>query len=75
LSVKRNTSLYLTKKEYSFVSNMAEQCAGNGVSQVSPSMILRNMIRLLHQLEVNVSGVKTEDQLLKQLQIAVQRKR
>ena len=52
---------------------MVEQCARNYGSEISRGAILRALIRLLQQLEVDVSGVKTEDQLLQRMQNAVKR--
>ncbi len=69
--MSRNTSLHLTEKEHSFIINIAKQCANNGGSGVSEGAIVRTMVRLLQKLDVNVSGVKTEDQLLARLQNAV----
>lgn len=68
----RNIPLHLTEKEYTFILNMAEQSESSDSSGISKGAILRAMIRLLQQLEVDVSGVKTEDQLLKRLQNALQ---
>ena len=64
-------SLDLKVAEYSFITNMLDQCASKSVSGMSVDAILRTMVRLLQQLEVNVSGVRTEDQLLGRLQNAV----
>lgn len=66
-----NISLSLTGAEYSFLTNMLDQCASKSVSGMSVDAILRTMVRLLQKLEVNVSGVRTEDQLLGRLQDAV----
>jgi hypothetical protein len=75
LRASRNTSLYLTEKEYSFILNIAEQSAVNGRSGVSKGAILRTLLRLLQHLEVDMSGVKTEDQLLQRLESAVEKSR
>ena len=66
-----NTSLNFREHEYSFILKLAEQCASNGGFQISRSEILRVLIRLLQHLKVDISGVKTEDQLLQRLQGAV----
>jgi len=46
---------------------MAEKCA----NEVSQDEILCTMIRLLNRLDVDVSEVKAEDQLLERLKDAV----
>ena len=66
-----DASFNLRKKEYSFILNMARQCEGNGGSQMPIGDVLRALIRLLQHLDVNVSGVKTEDQLLQRLKDAI----
>jgi hypothetical protein len=75
LRASRNTSLYLTKKEYSFILNIAEQSAVDGSPGVSKGAILRTLVQLLRHLEVDMSGVKTEDQLLQRLEDAVEKSR
>ena len=72
LEGSRNISLNLTEVEYSFIMNMADQCAGKGVPDVSAAAILRATVRLLQHLEVDVSGIKTEDQLLNRLRNTIQ---
>ncbi len=67
-----NTSLHLTQREYFFILNMAKRGANDGVTELSKGAVLRAMVRLLQQLRVDVSGVRTEDQLLERLQNAVQ---
>jgi hypothetical protein len=51
---------------------MAKQCEGNGGSLMSTAAICRVLIRLLQHLDVDVSGVKNEDQLLQRLQHAIE---
>jgi len=65
-------SLDLSAAEYSFVTNMADQCKSKAGAEVSAEGVLRTMVRLLQRLEVNVSGARTEDQLVDRLQAAVQ---
>lgn len=67
-----NTFLELREQEYSFILNIVKQCEGKGDSQMSSEAILRALIRLLQHLNVDVSGVKTEDQLLQCLQKAIE---
>ena len=71
MTSSNNTSLHLTQKEYAFMQNMAEQCAGSGSYEISTATILRTMVRLLQHLEVNLLEVETEDQLLERLQSAL----
>ena len=66
-----NISLHFTENEHSFILSMARQCAVNGSSVISKGAILRTLIRMLQRLEVDVSGVRTEDQLLQCLQDAI----
>lgn len=68
-----NISLHFTEEEHSFVLNMVKQCASDGGFRVSKGTILRSLIRLLQQLHVDASEVKTEEQLLQRLQDAVKR--
>ena len=71
--VNCNTSLDLTitKEEYSYILDMAKRGADVDDTALSKDVILRAMIRLLQRLPVDVSCVKTEDQLLERLQNAV----
>lgn len=75
LRASRNTSLYLTEKEYSFVTNIAEHSTSDRNPGISKGAILRTLIRLVEHLDVDVSGVKTEDQLLQRLEDAVKKSR
>ena len=75
LRASRNTSLYLTEKEYSFVTSIAEHSVSHGDPGISRGSILRTLIRLVQHLEVDMSGVKTEDQLLQRLEDAVKKSR
>ncbi len=68
----RHISLHFTEKQDFFVSNMIEQSMRNGSSGMSKAAILRTMIKLLQQLDVDVVGVCTEDQLLERLQSSIQ---
>jgi len=65
------TTLSLRKKEHSFILDIAKQCEGNGGSQISKEAVLRALIKVLQHLDVNVSGVKTEEQLLQRIRDAV----
>ncbi len=69
-----NTYLELREQEYSFILNIIKQCGSKGGSQMSCEAILRALIRLLQHLNVDVSEVKTEDQLLQRLQEAIENK-
>lgn len=66
-------SLDLRAMEYSFITNMANQCKSKEGAEVSAEGVMRTMVRLLQRLEVDVSGARTEDQLMDRLQNAVQR--
>ena len=71
MRVCHNMSFRLTEREHSFITNMAEQCAEGNGSEESKCRILRTLIRLFEHLDVDLSGVRTEEQLLKRLQDAV----
>lgn len=73
--MSRNISLHFTEEENRSMLNMMEQYSSDSGSRISRGMILRSLIRLLQQLKVDVSGVKTEDQLLRHLKDAVKRAR
>lgn len=75
MRASRNTSLYLTRKEYSFVTSIAEHSASDRDPGISKSAILRTLIRLVQHLDVDMSGVKTEDQLLQRLEDALKKSR
>lgn len=75
MRASRNTSLYLTEKEYSFITSIAEHSASNEDPGISRGAILRTLIRLVQHLDVDMSGVKTEDQLLQRLEDAVKKSR
>ena len=68
----QDVSLYFTEEQYSYLLNIAEQCAREGNSGLSKEVILQTLLRLLQRLEVDVTGVKTEDELLKRLEDAVE---
>ncbi len=75
LRASRNTSLYLTEKEYSFVTSIAEHSASDRAPGISKGAILRALIRLVQHLDVDMSGVRTEDQLLQRLEDAAKKSR
>jgi hypothetical protein len=68
LRVLTSLSLYLTESEYSFISEILEKCARHNGTVISESAILISLIKLLQELDVDFSGVETEDQLLARLQ-------
>jgi len=68
----QNVCLYFTEEQYSYLLNIAEQCAREGSSGLSKEVILQTLLRLLQRLEVDMTGVKTEDELLKRLEDAVE---
>jgi hypothetical protein len=68
----QDVRLYFTEEQYSYLLNIAEQCASEGNSGLSKEMILLTLLRLLQRLEVDMTGVKTEDELLKRLEDAVE---
>ena len=72
MGMSRNISLYFTEKEYSFLVDMINRSATSSSSGISKGGILRALVRMLQQLDVNLAGVKTEDELLKRLKDSLQ---
>ncbi len=71
--MSRNISLHFTEEEHNFILNTAAQYLRDSSVIISKGAILRSLVRLLQQLEMDVSGVKTEDQLLQCLQDTVKK--
>ena len=72
MGCSHHISLHFTEKQDFFVMNIIKQSVCNGSSGISKSAILRALIRLLQQLDVDVTGVCTEDQLLERLKNSIQ---
>lgn len=72
MGCNRHISLHFTEKQDFFVLNMMERSMLKGAPGISKAAILRTLIRLLQQLDVDVSGVDTEDQLLERLKSSIQ---
>ena len=70
MRTSRNVCMYFTEEQCSFLLNIVGKCANEGVLGLSTQGILRTLIRLLQHLEVDVSGVRTEDELLQRLEDA-----
>ena len=65
-------SLHFTEKQDLFILNMIKRSMSDNGSGISKAAILRTLIKLLQQLDVDVSGVNTENQLLERLQSSMQ---
>lgn len=57
-------SLFLAKDEYDLICSVAEASASDESPGVSEETVLRALIRMLERLDVDLFGVRTEDQLL-----------
>ncbi len=73
LRASRNTSAYLTEEEYSFITSLVKHSMGDESPKISKGAVLRTLIRLLQHLQVDMSGVKNEDQLLQRLEDAIEK--
>lgn len=69
-----NTSLKLKEQEYSFILDIIKKCESSGGGGLSKTAIFRALVRLLQQLDVDLSGVENEDQLIQRLQDAIKNK-
>lgn len=68
MGFSHSISLSFRQDEYSFLLEMAEKTLNNNGEGISKTAILRSLIRFLQCLDMELSGVKTEEQLTRQLQ-------
>ncbi len=68
----RHISLHFTEKQDFFILKMVKRSMSDNGPGVSKAAILRTLIKLLQQLDVDVSGINTENQLLERLQSSMQ---
>ncbi|MBD3184243.1 hypothetical protein GF312_18305 [Candidatus Poribacteria bacterium] len=64
MSIQCDLSLFLTKEEHSFIKNLTYRCSCEGNSKISEETVFRVLVRLLQDLELDLSDIKTEEELL-----------
>jgi hypothetical protein len=68
----QNVCLYFTEEQFSFLMHIAEQCADGEDNSLTEEAVLRALVRLLQQMKVDMTGVKTEDEMLQRLEDALE---
>jgi hypothetical protein len=53
----------LTEEQFSFLEDFEKRCNGSGNTSISKGSILRCLLRLFEEVDVDVRGVETEDEL------------
>jgi len=71
----QDVCLYFTEEQFSFLMHIAEQCADGEDNSLTEEAVLRALVRLLQQMKVDVTGVKTEDEMLQRLEDALETER
>ncbi len=57
----------------SFLENLGIECKKSGGHKIANTMIVRCALRLLMDMNLDISGVKTEDELEKRIKEAAKR--
>ena len=57
----------------SFLENLGVECRKSGGHKIANTMIVRSLIRLLIGLDLDISGVKSEEELEKRIKDAARR--
>ena len=57
----------------SFLENLGVECRKSGGHKIANTMIVRSLIRLLISLDLDISGVKSEEELEKRIKNAARR--
>ncbi|MBC8388333.1 MAG: hypothetical protein H8E13_09850 [Actinobacteria bacterium] len=57
----------------SFLENLGVECRKSGGHKIANTMIVRSLIRLLMGLDLDISGVKSEEELEKRIKDAARR--
>ena len=57
----------------SFLENLGVECRKSGGHKIANTMIVRSLIRLLISLDLDISGVKSEEELEKRIKDAARR--
>jgi len=57
----------------SFLENLGVECRKSGGHKIANTMIVRSLIRLLISLDLDISGVKSEEELEERIKDAARR--
>ncbi|MBL7060517.1 MAG: hypothetical protein ISS13_01635 [Actinobacteria bacterium] len=57
----------------SFLENLGVECRKSGGHKIANTMIVRSLIRLLMGLDLDISGVKSEEELEERIKDAARR--
>ena len=68
----RDDCLYFTEEQFSFLMHIAEQCTDGDDNSLTEEAVLRALVRLLQQMKVDLTGIKTEDEMLQRLEDALE---
>lgn len=68
----RDVCLYFTEEQFSFLIHIAEQCADGDDNSLTEEAVLRALVRLLQQVKVDMTAVKTGDEMLQRLEDAIE---
>ncbi len=64
MSNNNEIQLELTQEQLSFLEDFGGRCENPSVSDTSKASVLRCLLRLFQEMEADVHGVQTEDELL-----------
>ena len=53
----------LTQEQFSFLEDFEKRCERSGNTDISKASILRCLLRVFEEVDVDVRGVETEDEL------------
>ncbi len=67
MSNNKEIQVELTQEQFSFLENFGGRCEDSGGSDISKASVLRCLLRLFQEMEADVHGVQTEDELLYRL--------
>jgi GAF domain-containing protein len=68
----QDVCLYFTEEQFSFLMHIAGQYADGDDNSLTEEAVLRALVRLLQQMKVDMTGVKTEDEMLQRLEDAIE---
>jgi len=63
----REVSVMLTQEQLAFLEDFQERCSKSTCPGISKESIVRCLLRLFENVEVDVQGIRTEDELLYRL--------
>ncbi len=67
MSNNKEIQVELTQEQFSFLEDFGRKCENPASSDISKASVLRCLPRLFREVEVDVRGVQTEDELLHRL--------